>query len=179
MGSLAEAMLTIDTIPTWSSPLVARRLRVPMRGPDGGSCALGWLRRDTAATLDAWRVGELAEDACLIVDELVGNVLRHAPGTEWASVALILDIETLRIEVSDGNRELPILRATENWDEVEGRGLQLVAGLAAGWGTRPTPAGKTVWAMLAIPDPPIYKAVRRCIEATNAISPQPAERGEV
>jgi hypothetical protein len=121
----------------------------------------------------------LAEDACLIVDELVGNVLRHAPSTEWASVALILDIETLRIEVSDGNRELPLLRGTENWDEEEGRGLQLVAGLAAGWGARWTPAGKTVWAVLAIPDPPIYKAVRKRIEATNAIRPQPADRAGV
>jgi Histidine kinase-like ATPase domain len=172
-------MLTTDTIPIWSSPLVARRLRVPMRGPDGGSCALGWVRRDTAASLEAWRLGELADDACLIVDELVGNVLRHAPGTEWASVALILDIETVRIEVSDGNRELPVLRGTESWDEEEGRGLQLVAGLAAAWGARPTPAGKTVWAELAIPDPPIYKAVRKRIDAIKAIRPQAADRGGV
>ncbi len=159
MRSLAKAMVTTDTVPSWSPSLLARRLRVPTRGP-GGSSVLRGARRDTAATLDAWRLGELAADACVIVDELVGNVLRHAPETEWASVALILDGDAVRIEVSDNSREPPRFREPAVWDE-HGRGLQLVAGLATEWAWRQTPAGTVVWAVLAVPGPPIYEAVRR------------------
>jgi hypothetical protein len=35
-------------------------------------------------------------------------------------------------------------------DDIHGRGLQLVAMMADQWGTRPTPAGKSVWCVLAL-----------------------------
>ncbi len=149
---------------TWSPPLLARRLRVPLREPDG-LAVLGRVRRDTAATLAGWQFGQLAEAGCVIVDELLTNVIQHAPGTARASVALVVQGAGVRIEVSDRSPSLPVLRNPDGWDEA-GRGLQLVAGLAVDWGARRTPAGKVVWAVLAVPGPPIYESVRRGLGAT-------------
>lgn len=128
--------------------LPARRLRVPARGPLGPT-ALRKLRLDTVATLNAWRMCALADAACLIVDELLANVVRHAPQTGTASVALLLDnkIGGVRIEVSDCSADLPIRKESGVLDE-RGRGLQLIDSLADRWGAEPIPAGKTVYAIL-------------------------------
>ncbi|MCI0690295.1 MAG: ATP-binding protein, partial [Sporichthyaceae bacterium] len=171
--SLVEAMLTTDPMPVWSPRLFARRLRVRLHGPDGAA-VLRQARLDAAATLRAWQLEVLAEDACVIVDELVGNVLRHAPTTRCASVALVVDGDTVRIEVSDRSPQLPVLRSPGGWDE-EGRGLQLVSGLASDLGWRRTPAGKLVWAALAVPGPPIYEAVRRGLTGGTTVVPRPAD----
>jgi hypothetical protein len=51
------------------------------------------------------------------------------------------------IEVSDSAPFLPRRLRPDPYDE-HGRGLLLVARVAARWGVRPTPAGKAVWCVL-------------------------------
>ncbi|MBH5337670.1 ATP-binding protein [Streptomyces pactum] len=90
---------------------------------------------------------DLAEDGALIVSELVTNAVRHA---RRASLRVVIDrpgATRLRIGVVDFSRARPVLGAPGPRDE-DGRGLALVAELAAEWGTDALPWGKRVWAEL-------------------------------
>ena len=84
------------------------------------------------------------DDVVLLVSEIFGNSVRHsgsgAPG-ETVTVAVIAGDGIVRVEVTDragpGTPELrPVSREAEG-----GRGLQLVAGLAARWGWRRSAGG--------------------------------------
>jgi anti-sigma regulatory factor (Ser/Thr protein kinase) len=95
-----------------------------------------------------WEVDVVGEVAELLVSELVTNALRHA-SRPITVTALLLD-EVVALAVRDGDTPLPRLRKVSDADE-GGRGLQLVAMLAARWGARPTPDGKVVWCDLQLP----------------------------
>jgi anti-sigma regulatory factor (Ser/Thr protein kinase) len=86
------------------------------------------------------------DDAALLVDELFGNSVRHsrsgAPG-ETVTVAVTAGDGVVRVEVTDrGGPGVPKLQLAGG-DTEGGRGLQLVAGLAARWGWRQC-GGRTV-----------------------------------
>src|SRR4051794_28055356 len=90
--------------------------------------------------------GVLVQDAALATSELVTNALLHGK----APVDLRMRIEgpEVMIEVRDEATYQP--RKLRPGDEDEhGRGLQIVAALAARWGTRPTEHGKAVWCILS------------------------------
>jgi anti-sigma regulatory factor (Ser/Thr protein kinase) len=77
--------------------------------------------------------------AVLLVSEVFGNSVRHsgsgAPG-ETVTVAVIAGDGVVRVEVTDrAGPGTPELRPAGR-DAEGGRGLQLVAGLAARWGRR-------------------------------------------
>src|SRR5580700_12231879 len=77
--------------------------------------------------------------AILLVSEVFGNSVRHsgsgAPG-ETVTVAVIFGDGTVRVEVTDrAGPGVPRLTPAA-WDAEGGRGLQLVARLAARWGWR-------------------------------------------
>jgi anti-sigma regulatory factor (Ser/Thr protein kinase) len=77
--------------------------------------------------------------AILLVSEIFSNSIRHSrsgdPG-ETVTVAVITGDGTVRVEVTDrAGRGTPELRPASR-DAEGGRGLQLVAGLAARWGWR-------------------------------------------
>jgi anti-sigma regulatory factor (Ser/Thr protein kinase) len=77
--------------------------------------------------------------AVLLVSEIFGNSVRHsgsgAPGAT-VTVAVIAGDGVVRVEVTDrAGSETPELRPA-GLDAEGGRGLQLVAGLAARWGWR-------------------------------------------
>jgi anti-sigma regulatory factor (Ser/Thr protein kinase) len=79
------------------------------------------------------------DDAVLLVSEVFGNSVRHsgsgAPG-ETVTVAVRAGDGIVRIEVTDrAGPETPKLRPADR-DAEGGRGLHLVAALAARWGTR-------------------------------------------
>ena len=57
---------------------------------------------------------------------------------------------TLICEVSEASSTSPHLRRARSFDE-GGRGLLLVAQLTDRWGSRPSGAGKTIWAEQALP----------------------------
>ncbi|MEU8801833.1 ATP-binding protein [Spirillospora sp. NPDC048819] len=98
----------------------------------------------TARTLSEWRVTDPG-DVVLMVDELVTNAVVHGAGP--VRLALRLDGRRLLAEVGDANPAPPAAPAEPavlDWSEA-GRGLLLVAALAAEHGTRPDAGGKTVW----------------------------------
>ena len=97
--------------------------------------------------LAEWGLEELAFTTELMVSELVTNAIRHAQPP--IRLRMILDT-VLTCEVSDATIAAPRHRQADRYDE-GGRGLMLVARLAARWGTRYTRAGKTIWAQQQLP----------------------------
>jgi anti-sigma regulatory factor (Ser/Thr protein kinase) len=91
-----------------------------------------------------------AEDVTLLVSELASNAVRHARTPFRVTVAC--DGTVVRIEVSDGDRHVPVARVPPA-DAVSGRGLLIVDALAASWGVEPTATGKTMWLELPCREP--------------------------
>jgi anti-sigma regulatory factor (Ser/Thr protein kinase) len=94
--------------------------------------------------------------AILLVSEVFSNSVRHsgsaAPG-ETVTVAVIAGDGVVRVEVTDrAGPGTPELRLASR-DAEGGRGLQLVAGLAARWGWRRRRGGRLVtWFEVVGPD---------------------------
>ena len=85
-------------------------------------------------------------DAALLVSELFGNSVRHSrsgAAGETVTVAVRAGDGIVRVEVADrGGPGVPQLRPAD-CDAEGGRGLRLVAGMAARWGWRRR-GGRTV-----------------------------------
>jgi anti-sigma regulatory factor (Ser/Thr protein kinase) len=98
----------------------------------------------TRETLLDWGVTDPADtyDVVLIVDELVTNAVLHGHGP--VRLLLRLDGSQLVGEVGDDSTGAPRVRES-GMDAETGRGLWLVAALAAEFGVRPEAAGKTLW----------------------------------
>ncbi|MDH3033118.1 ATP-binding protein [Streptomyces sp. TRM75561] len=119
-------------------------------------------RHLTAVRLDAWGLPYGTDDhdaIVLIVAELTANAVLHGnvPGRDFhlrlALLATGPRSATVRVEVTDSRGERVPPRPGVSRPEVPavdetGRGLLLVAALAARWDWRPRPGGpgKTVWA---------------------------------
>ncbi|HET9143315.1 ATP-binding protein [Actinophytocola sp.] len=86
---------------------------------------------------------DVGYDLQLICTELIANAYEHGsmPGQVRIEVA---GPNLIRVEVDDSSRRMPVTR--RRTDSIRGRGLQMVAQLAARWGVRRTTTGKTVWA---------------------------------
>ncbi len=97
------------------------------------------------SVLTDWGQAPLADTATLLVSELATNCALHA-GTAF-TVRLRLDDDGVRVEVADRSARLPQLRSFGP-GATTGRGLQLVAALAADWGVEAAAGGKTVWVRL-------------------------------
>jgi anti-sigma regulatory factor (Ser/Thr protein kinase) len=105
-------------------------------------------REATRAAVAAWRLGHLADEAVLLVSELVTNAVEHAgPGASATVLRLEYGDGWLRIEVHDSSPHGPRPR-TPDWLDESGFGLMLVDALAAKWGVQQTREGKAVWAEL-------------------------------
>ncbi len=109
--------------------------------------SVGRARELACAKLAAWGLDALVDTVELLVSELVTNALRYGEGE--IRLRLLRD-RTLVCEVWDGGLVQPRRRRARDTDE-GGRGLQLVGMLSAGWGSRRTPHGKTVWFELPLP----------------------------
>jgi anti-sigma regulatory factor (Ser/Thr protein kinase) len=98
----------------------------------------------TRETLRRWGVTDPADtdDVVLIVDELVTNAVVHGDGP----VRLLLRLSGWQLvgEVGDDSVGAPRVRES-GMDAESGRGLSLVAALAAEFGVRREAAGKTLW----------------------------------
>ncbi|MFI7383368.1 ATP-binding protein [Streptomyces sp. NPDC049813] len=90
----------------------------------------------------------LAETLLLLVSELVTNAVVHTGHPAVLRMVLHGGEEqspgTVRVEVSDTSARPPAPRHADG-DETNGRGLELVDGLADRWGWRPEGAGKAIW----------------------------------
>ncbi|MFJ9407877.1 ATP-binding protein [Streptomyces sp. NPDC101393] len=146
-------------------------------GPDDfAACALSGsartvadARRFTRTTLAGWEIcPDVAEDAALVVSELVSNALRY--GSEGglieeqveagdmvlpasvapAWLALTRQETTVLCAVSDPGATAPVVAPHQPLAE-SGRGLQIVDRLSDSWGwTSPDGSGKTVWAAMSM-----------------------------
>lgn len=92
----------------------------------------------TGASVD----DEVVARAVLLVSEAVTNAVLHAVTTVTVGVA-VGDGMAL-VEVGDRSPQLPTPRSHAG-ESVTGRGLELMAALAAAYGVRPEPDGKVVW----------------------------------
>ncbi|MDD1063006.1 ATP-binding protein [Streptomyces cocklensis] len=120
-----------------------------------GAQAPGRARRLLRDQMAGWGVDKDAADVAeLLVSELVTNSVRHAcrPTGRLIAVGAELDPDRLlRVEVADASDVPPVLRARSGPEAEGGRGLVLVAALAADWGTYPRQhVGKVVWFTLAL-----------------------------
>ncbi|WP_268249549.1 PAS domain S-box protein [Streptomyces poonensis] len=93
-------------------------------------------------TLATWDCAHLADDARLLVSEVLTNAIQHAEGP--LGLHLRRTATELTVEISDHSPHLPQPRLAAPDDE-SGRGLLLVDALADSWGVRPTDDGKTTW----------------------------------
>jgi anti-sigma regulatory factor (Ser/Thr protein kinase) len=104
------------------------------------------VREKLTAVLSSWGMtGEAGEPTLLVVTEMLDNVGEHGHGPTGLVVRLVG--EGVRVEVSDGSSDPPLLQPHDPHDP-GGRGLVLIEGVALRWGWVDEPAGKTVWAVV-------------------------------
>lgn len=111
---------------------------------DGGSCARArQVVREAAAS---WGLSEdLADDAQLVVTELVSNGIDHGEGPLRLTVTR--KAAGMLVEVHDRSPKQPQVRPVDP-SSARGRGMQLVQALSVRWGTTAENPGKVVWAEL-------------------------------
>ncbi|MGA8112577.1 MAG: ATP-binding protein [Actinocatenispora sp.] len=95
---------------------------------------------------------DLAADAVTVVSELVGNAVRHARPLHHGVIEVCWSAAPDRVQlwVTDGGSATAPRLRTAGWDAVDGRGLQIVAGLAQRWGVELDGPGRCVWADLVV-----------------------------
>ncbi|MFD8462258.1 putative ATP-grasp-modified RiPP [Streptomyces antimycoticus] len=118
-------------------------------------------RLSVAATLRAWGLEDLVDDARLITSELATNAIRHTahriPDPEQRG-CFRLKVERpsdnlVRISTFDRSRAVPrVVQASETAES--GRGMTVVEAVSCRWGIDSKPWGKGVWAECATPDRP-------------------------
>ncbi|MFJ5036691.1 ATP-binding protein [Streptomyces parvulus] len=147
-------------------PLTAPYVKCPVPGGDLPASAVlrvacsgeGFARARVFArdTLRGWSLDHRADDAVLVITELVSNAVAHAvpsapAGPPEVRLGLSLDPGHLTLAVSDPGDDAPVFHPCDDTALREhGRGLYIVDALAQEWGWTPrSPAGKTVWAKLS------------------------------
>lgn len=110
-------------------------------------------RRRVSADMSAQRVGaKLADDVALVISELVANSVRHASPLPNGDLEVSWEVrsDAVELRVTDGGGDgVPEPRSAQP-DEISGRGLTIVAKLAAKWGVEDSPRGTTVWAVVGV-----------------------------
>ncbi|MFB7369654.1 ATP-binding protein [Streptomyces sp. NPDC056222] len=117
-------------------------------GPDPAE--VGRARRWARSRLAGSGIGDdepLAETLVLLISELVTNAVVH---TGCPAVLRMLfgegcpEAGTVRVEVADTSDRPPLPRHAQG-EDTNGRGLELVDGLADRWGWQREGAGKSIW----------------------------------
>ncbi|CAL9668535.1 hypothetical protein SUDANB105_07371 [Streptomyces sp. enrichment culture] len=104
---------------------------------------------DLLKRIDRPPSGRAAEDACLVVSELVTNAVRHAPGPCALMLNVSPDGRSLRITVRDTSPRPPRLQPRDP-SRVGGHGLRLVRSLSLGLETTLRATGKDVTATVSL-----------------------------
>ncbi|WP_233518343.1 ATP-binding protein [Streptomyces corynorhini] len=112
--------------------------------------------------LKTWGASVLADEAQLAVTELATNVTKHVGRGVPATLLMESRGDGLRIEMHDTSHAMPTLKYAGCGDEC-GRGLHLLASVAAAWGTTMTATGKAVWCEF-----PLGQAGRQCLRTYRA-----------
>jgi anti-sigma regulatory factor (Ser/Thr protein kinase) len=115
--------------------------------PSAVSCA----RLHAKHIFREWNLAHVADDAELIVSELMTNALKAArqqPDIQPVALHLLANDDYLMIQVWDALSTAPAPRQ-HTIDAETGRGLEIVTLLSERWGFyRPAGGGKVVWAAL-------------------------------
>lgn len=134
-------------------------------GPTGfAACALSDdpqvaadARDFTRNTLRGWGMGELTDNAAIVVSELLSNAMRYgvtgrrgrtlSPHPVW--LGLLRRGDAVMCAVTDPGSEVPVVKEPDYFAE-SGRGLHVIDTLSDSWGwTTPDHAGKAVWSVLS------------------------------
>jgi anti-sigma regulatory factor (Ser/Thr protein kinase) len=141
------------------SPRATRGSQIASCPLDPGATASGAARDFTRQILASWGLLVLAEDATVIVSELVTNALQHGAqgangaGHDRVELILLRRPDHMVCAVTDPGAEPPVLAAPDLSAEA-GRGLHVIEALAATWGwSRLDAHKKAVWATLSLPCP--------------------------
>ncbi|MER8039120.1 ATP-binding protein [Streptomyces hydrogenans] len=122
------------------------------------------VRHRAQSILSEWGLPrDSTDEALLVISELASNALAHArpPALLHLSLESASGRPVLVIEVSDGGPSPTPTKAVH--PEEHGRGLAIIAALAARHGNRRHPGGATWWAALELAD-----------ESTTRTHPSPA-----
>jgi anti-sigma regulatory factor (Ser/Thr protein kinase) len=145
--------LWLEALPGPTSERAGQIASCPL---DPGATAPGAARDFTHQILGSWGLLVLADDAAVIVSELVTNALRHGvrdtngPGHDRVELILLRRPGHMLCAVTDPGAEPPVLAPPDLFAEA-GRGLHVIEALAAAWGwTRLDARSKAVWAALSV-----------------------------
>ncbi len=103
-------------------------------------------RRFVTESLTAWGLGDLADDAAIVITELATNAVLHARSDFTVTVTRRGEAGA-RVAVRDASTLPPIPRRPAPLDG-SGRGLGMIEAIAVLWGVDLLPGGKVVWADL-------------------------------
>lgn len=112
-----------------------------------GPAAPAEARRHIRSAIACWGVAADLDTAMLLTSELVTNAVRYTSGP--VRLFVTCSCGQLRVHVHDASRDWAV-PAVVSPDAEYGRGLMLVASLAADWGCYRTSAGKAVYFTLAL-----------------------------
>ncbi|MGW1028173.1 ATP-binding protein [Streptomyces sp. NPDC002577] len=116
--------------------------------------AVAAVRRRARTALAAWDLPpDTAEDALLVISELVTNAVTHArpPAVLRLGWTRVDGRRALRIEVTDGGPASLTERPADLQPDEHGRGIPIVAALSARHGIRTHSEGVTRWADVEAP----------------------------
>ncbi|WP_320777706.1 ATP-binding protein [Streptomyces sp. CRN 30] len=108
------------------------------------------VRRLISTALRRWGMTAAVDTVALVASELATNAILHSGRPSFRIRISRTDARTVKVLVSDRNRQVPVVRGADTIAE-DGRGLLLVDKLSAGWGYDRTHWGKTVWAIVKVP----------------------------
>jgi hypothetical protein len=95
-----------------------------------------------------WDLAGAAGPACIVVTELVNNVVAHAQTAMTVKIGLGIGDDAFHMAVRDHSTDLPELGSAASTTAYGGRGLLLVESVANRWGATALPDGKVVWAVV-------------------------------
>ncbi|WP_337059994.1 ATP-binding SpoIIE family protein phosphatase [Kineococcus sp. G2] len=115
----------------------------------GDTRAVAAAREHLRLTLDAWGLVRVADEAELVVSELVTNAVLHTGAGTALTVRHDPLSACLALGVDDSSTSHPLPRGAGE-ESLSGRGLHIVDVLAERWWVSAHGAGKTVWAELRV-----------------------------
>jgi hypothetical protein len=114
---------------------------------------VGAARRSRELVTEAcgrWDQPALAGPACIVITELVNNVVTHAKTPMIVLLAIRRD--AMAVAVRDRSTTVPQFTGPVPATSYGGRGLLLIDSVADRWGSLPLEQGKVVWALLQQPE---------------------------